>query len=252
MYRSANAGHVGSALSCAELMSVAFCSWMAAEDEFVLSKGHAAAVLYSCLAEVGKIAPAECETFYKDGTLLSAHPPAGKLPGVAFATGSLGHGLSLAAGLALGNRLHGKAARVFCLCSDGELNEGSTWEALLFAAHHRLTNLVCLVDRNQIQGFGRTENVMRLEPLAPKLAAFGWNVQEVDGHSLPELLRLRATLNGPARPAAPQIILANTQKGRGMGKLENTVDCHYLPLTEEVYAELLKGIEAEAGEFQRA
>lgn len=233
-------------------MATAFCSWMIPDEEFVLSKGHAAAVLYACLAEVGKISPADCETFYHDGTLLPAHPPAGKLPGIAFATGSLGHGLSLAAGLALGNRLRGKEQeRVFCLCSDGELDEGSTWEAILFSAHQRLGNLVCLIDRNHIQGFGRTEEVLRLEPLAAKFSAFGWEVIQVEGNSLSALFGLRDALK-PRPDATPRVVIATTQKGHGMLTLQNTVDCHYLPLTNEDYDQLIKAIEEEAEGPRRA
>src|SRR5262249_53076531 len=143
-------------------------------DELILSKGHAAAALYATLAEFGDLGYSELNTFYQDGTWLSAHPPPKKLPGIPFATGSLGHGLSLASGMALGRKLRNRPGQIFCLTSDGELNEGSTWEAALFASHHQLSNLVWLIDRNGLQGFGRTEQVLRLEPLPEKLKAFGF------------------------------------------------------------------------------
>jgi len=238
MYRKANAGHVGCSLSCAELLTFVRLDWMREGDDLILSKGHAAAALYSVLAEAGDLSEEAIATFYADGTHLAAHPPPNRVPGIPFATGSLGHGLSLAAGRALAAKLRGEDGRVFCVTSDGELNEGSIWEAALFAAHQRLTNLVWLVDRNGIQGFGRTEEVMELEPLGKKLEAFGWRVDQVDGHDFESLAM--AKKNWASRPwERPTVIVARTTKGKGLGKLEDTVDCHYLPLTPESHEQVL-------------
>src|SRR6478609_7381828 len=165
MYKHANAGHIGCSLSSTEMLTFLRFDWMEEGDEFVLSKGHAAALLYSVWAEYGILSEADIESFYKNNTYLAAHPPANKIKGIPFATGSLGHGLSLAAGLGLGLKLRKSNKKVFCITSDGELNEGSIWEAAMFIAHHNLTNVVWMIDRNQIQGFGRTEDVIKLNPL---------------------------------------------------------------------------------------
>ncbi len=234
MYYQASAGHVGASLSCAEILTFVRFGWMGPEDSLILSKGHAAAALYSLLAEAGQLSEQSIQTFYQDGTFLAAHPPPNRLEGIPFATGSLGHGLSLSAGVALAEKLQGKNSQVFCVASDGELNEGSTWEALLFAAHHGLNRLRLLVDRNGLQGFGRTEDVMKLESLSDKFRAFGWDVYEADGHCFNSLTRVRQAvdLQGSQRPAA---VLCQTVKGKGLGALENTVDCHYLPMTPDAY-----------------
>jgi transketolase len=246
MYFRANAGHVGSSLSCAEMLAFVRLGWMAPSDDLVLSKGHAAAALYATLAEAGDLSADQIATFYQDGTLLSAHPPPNKLPRIPFATGSLGHGVSLAAGLAFAAKLRGEAnRRVFCVASDGELDEGTCWEAALFAAQNRLHNLVWLVDRNRIQGFGRTEDVMSLEPLDAKLRAFNWDVYEANGHSMPNLLEARDAILA-ARSERPSVIICQTVKGNGMGVLSDTVDCHYKPMTREGYDSLVTTLERGA------
>lgn len=239
MHFRARSGHVGASLSCAEILTCIRFGWMKPGDELVLSKGHAAAALYSLLAEAGEISESEIETFYQDGTRLAAHPPPRRLAGVPFATGSLGHGPSLAAGIAWGKRLRGGAERVFCVVSDGELDEGSTWEGVLFAAHHELHTLTLLVDRNGLQGFGETESILRLEPLAAKFEAFGWRVESADGHSFPSLQDAYRRGRG-ARPLA---LLCDTVKGRGMADLEDTVACHYLPMTPAQYERTLAGLD---------
>src|ERR1700761_1351079 len=152
MYRQANAGQVGGSLSCLEMITFIRFGLMKTGDELILSKGHAAALLYSVLAEEGLISEDEIETFYRNGTYLSAHPPVNKIRGIPFATGSLGHGLSIAAGLGLAGKLKKNDKKIYCITSDGELNEGSSWEAALFIAHHNLTNVVWFIDRNYLQG----------------------------------------------------------------------------------------------------
>jgi len=242
MYKAANAGHVGCSLSCAEMMTITRFGWMDDKDEVVLSKGHAAAVLYSTLAEEGILSDADIATFYKNDTYLAAHPPANKIKRIPFATGSLGHGLGLAAGFGLAAKLKKNNKQVFCITSDGEINEGSTWEAALFIAHHQLTNVVWLVDRNRLQGFGRTEDVMKLDPLDKKLEAFGFEVFEADGHDFDSLdstyRNYRAS--GAAKPLA---IICNTVKGNGWKEFEDQVDCHYLPMKDEHYDAVISEID---------
>jgi transketolase len=233
MYKQANAGHVGCSLSCLEMAVFIKFQLMKENDEFVLSKGHAAALLYSVLAEAGAIPESEIATFYKNGTHLSAHPPINKIKGIPFATGSLGHGLSIAAGLGLASKLKKSNKQIYCITSDGELNEGSTWEAALLIAHHNLTNVDWFVDRNFLQGFGRTEDTMKLEPLDKKLESFGFNVAFADGHSFESLQNAVSQI----KKDKPTAIICKTIKGRNMIN-EDTVDCHYLPLTEEDFLKL--------------
>lgn len=232
MYRKANAGHVGSSLSCLEILVFIKFECMKAEDELILSKGHAAALLYSVLAEAGSISEEEIGTFYQEGTGLPAHPPVNRIKDIPFSTGSLGHGLSLAAGFGLAARLKKNGKKIFCVTSDGELNEGSTWEAALFIQQHQLRNVVWFIDRNYLQGFGRTEEVLKLDPLDKKLESFGFQVMIADGHSFSSLReKVRAFKN-----ENPLVIICNTIKGLGMST-EDTLACHYLPLKDTDFPE---------------
>jgi transketolase len=230
MYKAANAGHVGCSLSCAEILTFVEFGWKKEADEIILSKGHAAASLYSVLAEAGKIEESEIATFYKNNTYLAAHPPTNKIKGIPFATGSLGHGLSLAAGLGLAGKLKKNNKQIFCITSDGEINEGSTWEAALFIAHHKLINVVWLVDRNRLQGFGKTEDVMGLDPLDKKIEAFGFDVIQIDGHRFDEFQKAKIQAEKNVKPTA---IICNTVKGNNWTTYENKLDSHYLPMKEE-------------------
>jgi len=240
MYKAAHAGHIGSSLSCAELLVFLKHAWMRAEDTFVLSKGHAVAALYALLAEDNAIDPRELASFYGDGTHFPALPPVNTIKEIPFATGSLGHGLSLSAGMALGAVLNQSDRRFFCLTSDGELDEGSTWEAALFIAHHKLTNLVWLIDRNRIQGIGGTEEVLSLEPLDAKLEAFGFHVVIADGHDFTSLLHARDfSTRALAKQERPIAIIANTIKGHGIRYMQDTVDSHYLPMDDAQYEQAL-------------
>ena len=240
MYKRANAGHIGSSLSCAELLVMLKCAWMHDDDTFLLSKGHAVAALYALLVETNRLDARALETFYGEGTLLPALPPVSGIEEIPFATGSLGHGLSLCAGMAVGAALKGSRRRFFCLTSDGELDEGSIWEAALFVAHRKLTNLVWLIDRNRIQGMGRTEEVLALEPLAAKLEAFGFHVIDTDGHDLGALLAARdACTRAQAGGTAPVAIIANTIKGRGLRSMQDSVASHYLPMDDAQYQQAL-------------
>jgi transketolase len=241
MYKKANAGHVGSALSCAEILVFLRDAWMRQGDTFILSKGHAVAALYALLAELGALDPRELDSFYGEGTHLPALPPVNTIAAIPFATGSLGHGLGLCAGMALGAHLAGRVdRRFFCLTSDGELDEGSTWEAALFIAHRKLTNLVWLIDRNRLQAIGDTEAVLALEPLGAKLEAFGFRVVAADGHDFGSLRAAREAcaraLQDERRPVA---LIASTVKGHGLRDMQDTVASHYLPMGDAQYQQAL-------------
>ena len=231
MHFEAGVGHIGGNLSSLELMLTLHHRVMGPHDQFILSKGHAAGALYITLWSMGRLTEEQLATFHKDRTRLGGHPVPHGIPDIPFAIGSLGHGLGLAAGLALGRRLRGQPGRVFCLLSDGEWNEGSTWEALTFIAHHNLREVVLLVDLNGLQGFGSTTEVANLASLANKLREFGLEVREIDGHEPDAIERaLRAPVG--ERPLA---VLAKTVKGHGVSFMENKMEWHYLPMTAEQY-----------------
>ena len=242
MYKAANAGHVGSSLSVAEIITFVRFNWMSDNDEIILSKGHAAASIYSMLAEEGILSEEDIKTFYKNNTYLAAHPPVNKLKRVPFATGSLGHGLSIAAGLGMAQRLKKSDKRIFCITSDGEINEGSTWEAALFIAHHNLNNVVWLVDRNKLQGLGRTEDVMKLDPLDKKIEAFGFNVIMADGHSFHSL---EGAKEKALKSNLPTAIICNTTKGKGWKLYEDKLDSHYLPMKDNQHDVVLADVEKD-------
>lgn len=240
MYFKVNAGHIGSSLSCVDILTAVYFNWMKPADELILSKGHAAAALYSLLAEDNIISEKDIDSFYQNDTFLAAHPPANKLPKIPFATGSLGHGLSLSAGLGLAFKLKNCDKKVFCVTSDGEINEGSTWEAALFISHHNLNNVIWLIDRNKLQGFGYTEEILKLEPLDEKLNSLGFDVLTVNGHNYDEL-NLSEELNENLKN--PLAIICNTIKGNEWAEYENQLACHYVPLTEKGYKEIIDSIE---------
>jgi transketolase len=229
MHYHSRVGHIGGNLSALDILMSLYHYRLGPDDGFVLSKGHAAGALYVTLWSMGLLSDEDLRHFHGEGTRLSGHPPLSGIPEVIFATGSLGHGLSLAAGLALGKKLRGEAGRIFCLTSDGEWNEGSCWEALIFLAHHRLDNLTFLVDVNGVQGFGSTAQVANLGSLADKFRAFGVRTMEVDGH---DANSIRAALECNDGPLA---IVAKTTKGYGISFMENQMAWHYLPMNEEQY-----------------
>ena len=234
MTARARSSHVGSCLSVADIIAVLFGevlrikpsepAW-ADRDRFILSKGHAAAVAYAALAETGFIPRSRLEEYGRNGSRLFGHLTQAGIPGVELSTGSLGHGLPVGTGAAWSAIHKSKPWRVFVVMSDGELDEGSNWEAILFAGHHRLENLVAVIDYNGIQSLDRVDNTLRLEPLADKLTAFGWAVADIDGHDLDAL---RSALgNVPRAPGQPTAIIARTVKGKGVSFMENTVLWHY-------------------------
>jgi transketolase len=225
--------HIGAVFSCADILAVLYGGILRvdptlpespARDRFVLSKGHAGAGLYAALAEKGFFPVEQLPTHYQDGSDLSGHV-SHKLPGVDVSTGSLGHGLSIAVGMAYAAKLKSAPHRAFCLLSDGECDEGSIWEAALFAAHHGLSNLVAIVDYNRIQGIGPIADVIELAPFAEKWTAFGWEVREIDGHDHQALYTALAAV--PFVAGKPSCLLAHTVKGKGVSFMENTVLWHY-------------------------
>jgi transketolase len=230
MHYEAKVGHIGGNLSALDAMLHLHGHVMRQHDLFVLSKGHSAGALYVSLWAVGHITDEELKTFHADGTRLAGHPVARWHEQIAYATGSLGHGLSLAAGAALGKRLRGDPGTVYCLLSDGECEEGSTWEAVLFMRHNNLANLVVLIDANGLQGFGSTDEIASLEPLASKFRGFGLQVEEINGH-VPAALDAVLT----RRDGEPLVIVLRTVKGQGVSFMEGKMEWHYLPLNAAQY-----------------
>lgn len=242
MSHAAQAAHLASSLSCADVLTAAYWHVLNVDpadpknplrDRFILSKGHAAAALYATLAMKGYFALEELETFCKDGGRLAEHPPANLLPGVEAATGSLGHGLPLGCGMALSGRIKGETFRVFALLSDGENNEGSVWEAAMFAAAQKLENVCVIVDYNKWQATARSDETLMLAPLREKWQAFGWDAHEIDGHDVGALTEaMQRVPNGSGKPVA---LIANTVKGKGVSFMEDDNNWHYrAPTAEEV------------------
>jgi transketolase len=242
--KRANVGHIGSSLSIADIIAVLFSNVLkmngapAERDRFILSKGHAALALYSALYLRGLIGEDEICRYCADDTLLGVHPEHA-LAGVDFCTGSLGHGLSIGAGAALAARLQSSHRRVYVLLSDAECNEGSVWEAAMFAAHHKLSNLVAIVDLNGQQAFGYTRDVMHPSPMEERWRAFGWEVRDVDGH---DTGKLEAALNSTSPSGAPTLVLARTTFGKGVSYMESQIKWHYWPMSDDDYALALSEI----------
>jgi len=233
MIHEAGSGHPGGSLSAIDILMTLYGRVMRHDpedpswedrDRLVLSKGHAAPALYTTLALNGYFDPEELMTLRKMGSRLQGHPSMSKTPGVDMSTGSLGQGLSIAIGMALGARLDRKDYRVYCIIGDGEMQEGQIWEASMAASHYKLDNLCAVLDRNQLQIDGPTEKIMSLEPIAPKFEAFGWNVISVNGHDYKELLR--AFKDAEETKGRPTLILANTIKGKGVSFMEGSLNFH--------------------------
>jgi transketolase len=234
MVHQAKASHIGTCLSMVDLLAVLYGrvlrvdptrpDW-ADRDRFILSKGHGAAAVYATLAECGFFPVEWLESYCCDGSRLAGHITHHGVPGVEVSSGSLGHGLSFAGGMALAGKRDGRPYRVFALLSDGECDEGSIWETVLFAPHHGLDNLIAIVDHNKIQSFGSVREVLDLEPFADKWRAFGWTVREIDGHDYAQIEdALRAV---PRVARKPTVIIAHTTKGKGVSFMENSLDWHY-------------------------
>lgn len=233
MVHQAKASHVGSCFSIVDIISVLYGQVMhiditnhqySQRDRFILSKGHAAAAIYATLANIGIIQKQDLETYGKDLSHYMTHA-SHKIRGVEFSSGSLGHGLSFGVGKALAAKRMEETWRTFVLLSDGEMDEGSNWEALMFASHHKLDNLVAIIDYNKLQSLTTIAQTLNLEPLVDKLSSFGWCVREVDGHNHAALIEtLQAT---PLQKDCPSLVLAHTVKGKGVSFMENQVEWHY-------------------------
>jgi len=241
----AGTGHLGPALSLAEILAVLYKGIMKFDpenpgwperDRFILSKGHGCLALYSILSQQGFFERKKLKEFCSEfDTMLPGHPET-KLAGVEANTGSLGHGIALGMGMALAARMDKRNSRVFVVTGDGELQEGSNWEAAMSAAHHRLDNLVVIVDRNKLQLGDFTENISQLEPLADKWKAFGWGVRVVDGHNIEELMSTFKQV--PFACGKPSAVIASTIKGKGLKVAENKIEWHYKVLTRQQYEDL--------------
>lgn len=249
MVTRARASHIGSALSIADIMAVLYGRILRVDptspdhphrDRFILSKGHACVAVYAALAETGFFDPALLETYGADGSALMAHI-SHKVPGSEFSTGALGHGLPFATGKALAAKLRGEQWRSVVLTSDGEWGEGSNWEAALFAAHHKLDNLLCIIDYNKLQSLGTVEQTLRLEPLHSKFHAFGWAVLEVDGNDHDALSNALDPGSWPA--GKPAMLIAHTVKGKGVSFMENQVEWHYRSPSPELLAQAIAEID---------
>jgi transketolase len=233
---AARTAHIGSSLSIVDLLAVLYSDVLTDDDRFLLSKGHAASALYATLAAHGKLDPEQVVNGYcSDGGEFAGHPERG-VAGIEMTGGSLGHGPAIGVGLAMAG------CRTFCLVGDGELDEGSVWEAIALAGHHELSNLTLMVDANGLQGLGTTGDVLDLEPLLPKLASFGWHVSEVDGHDHDALRRVL----GFTPSVKPHAVVARTTKGYGVSFMENELMWHYKSLRPEQRDEVLAALEATA------
>jgi len=244
--KRANVGHIGSALSIADIVAALYGGVLAVEDpddperdRFILSKGHAALALYAALHLRGWLSEDELATYCGDGTQLGVHPEH-FLRGVDFSTGSLGQGLSMGVGAALAARSQGSARRVFVLLSDAECNEGSVWEAAMFAAHHRLANLVAIIDDNGQQALGFTRDVLDMSPMAERWQSFGWDARVVDGN---DVVAVTAALGGPGPDGGPQVVVAKTTFGHGVSYMEGQIRWHYLPMSDAEHAQALREVD---------
>ena len=239
MSHKARSAHLGSCLSCVDILTALYFNILKVDpsnpemperDIFILSKGHAAMALYSVLAARGFFDPEMLKDYNQDGGVLAEHPPASGLAGVEAATGSLGHGLPISTGQALAMKLNHEPQRVFCLLSDGETNEGSVWEAALFASAQKLNNLICFIDYNKWQATGRSDEVLNITTHADKWSSFGWDVECIDGHDCQQII---SAAHNPSEK--PKMVIADTVKGRGVSFMEDDNNWHYrVPNPEEI------------------
>ena len=242
------AHHIGSELSCIDILVALYFSIMNINvsdpqdknrDFFILSKGHAALALYVTLMKKGFFSEDYLKKeFLSDGGTLGGHPDMNNQLGIEISSGSLGHGLSVGAGIALAKKKDRNKGKAFVLLGDGECNEGMVWEALLFASHHKLDNLMAIIDYNKLQGFGSTRDVLNLDPLKKKFESFGWTTQEVNGHDIKSIINVSKELFKEKHK--PNLLIANTIKGKGVNSMENRLESHYEVLDEEKYLDIIK------------
>ena len=251
---SAKSGHPGGSLSCADIMTALYFEVMNIDpanpamegrDKFVLSKGHAAPALYAAMAERGYFPREELTTLRHIGTRLQGHPSMKKLPGLEMSTGSLGQGISAAVGMALAAKLDKSPARVYTVLGDGELQEGVVWEAAMSAAHYGLDNLCAVVDHNGLQIDGRNDDVMRVNPIAKKFEAFGWNVISIDGHDMEQIVKAFADAKDVKNSGRPTVIVAETVKGKGVSFMENQAGWHGKAPNDEQAAQAMTELGGE-------
>lgn len=249
MSAAGRAPHVASALSCVDILVALYCRAANVQpcspddperDRVLLSKGHGCAALYACLAERGFFPHSRLMEYARDDSVMGEHPVRLGFPGVEISSGSLGHGLGLGSGMALAAKMDGSPARVFVILSDGECNEGSTWEAALWAPAHALDNLLAVVDFNKLQATGDSTKITALVPLVAKWDAFGWETVEVDGHSIPQLVEAFEA-PGAGRPRA---VIAHTVKGKGVSFMENDLEWHYRPPSDDDLTRALAELDA--------
>ena len=245
--KRAGVGHIGSALSVADIIAALYGKVINAasprdpeRDRFVLSKGHAALALYAAFEARGWITHEQLNTYCGDGSQLGVHPEH-CLPGVDFATGSLGQGLSFGVGAALAAKRQQSQRRTFVLLSDAECNEGSVWEAIMFAAHHKLNNLFAIIDLNGQQAFGYTKDVINLSPMDARWQAFGWDVHNVDGHDAEAMANLIKELSG--KGDKPHVLVAHTTFGKGVSFMEHQIKWHYSPLNDAEFKQAMSELE---------
>jgi transketolase len=242
MVCESNGGHLGGSFSVVEILTALYFGGVMRydpaepgnpfRDRFILSKGHASAALYPVLARAGFFPGELLSTFCQTGSILGGHPNMHEVPGVEASTGALGHGFPFGVGIALAGKIDRQDYRVYVVVGDGECQEGSIWEAALFASHHKLDNLTVIVDYNKLQAMDRLERIVKLEPFAAKWEAFGWQAREIDGHNIEAILK--ALKQGEPEGECPQVIIAHTIKGKGVSYMENQFLWHYrLPNTEE-------------------
>jgi transketolase len=232
---SSQCSHIGSNLSIVDILTVLYVKFLKIKkNSFILSKGHACLAQYCVLKELGFITDKTLNTFGKNGTILMSHS-SHKVPGINLSTGSLGHGLPVATGIALANKINKKKSKMFVLLSDGELDEGSNWESILFSSHHKLDNLVIIIDYNKLQSTNSVKNTLNLEPLDKKFESFGCKVLTVNGHNCEKIFK---ALN--SKSSKPLVVIANTVKGKGVSFMENSVLWHYKSLDSEDYKRALK------------
>jgi transketolase len=241
MHSKSSTSHIGSSLSCIEILVSLYWDILKISprdpynenrDRFILSKGHACSSMYATLAKRRFFHEKILDTYCVNGGKLFGHVTRGIIPGIESSAGSLGHGLSIGIGMAVAGRYDRKNFRVFVLMSDGECNEGSVWEGALFAAHHKLDNLISIIDYNKLQAFGRTDEVISLEPFVEKWKSFGWAVKETDGHNFGQLIKILGSV--PFEKNKPSIIIAHTVKGKGISFMENKLEWHYKSPNQEI------------------
>jgi len=246
MSAASGSSHLGCCLSIVDILTVLYCRILNISpenikapdrDRFILSKGHASAALYAILAKRGFLSKEQLMTYYKDGGL-PGHPCLGSLPGIETSTGSLGHGLAVGAGMAIACRYDDTRSRIVIVVGDGECNEGSIWESVIFAAHYQLDNITLIVDRNEIQGYGYCKDIIDMEPLSDKFRTFGWHTTEIDGHNfdaIEKALKVRV-------PGKPNVIIASTIHGKGVSFIEDKLRWHYKSLDRQQLNDAIKEI----------